>query len=573
MKRNWNLFFCMLTIFGLLFSSNSMIAVNADNPENDPPPEPNIIPNKGPVNTNNSSTDISDKCTTCGLEISSESSKTIDFEPLSNYDAVDDYYGDLGVYFLGAVVLSQGENLNYEHYPPYSGVNVIYDDEYYTDPGKITVLFDSAVTGYVTKVGGYVTGMFNVTMTAYDDDGSVLDSVETGGANYYPVGTPNMKLEITSTTNIAKVIFYNGGERANSYTVDDFFFSSEQSCITSGTPLFKQSNSSWGDDHYGGSIDKDWIDPYRGGVALVKDWGCALTSAAMVVAYHELQQKGSITVTPGDLNDWLRRNGGYLGGIIQWDRVPGYAESKGITLYHLGRKFQTNDGIINNSLCIRWPMILHTEASPYGSHFVVATGQTGNEWSINDPGGHNLTKLSPSSYSGYSSYGDKDTNLASLSIRAVFNNGVTAQTVASRESTPRSIEFLITDPAGRKVGFDPSTGTYVNELLASDYYIERIGDSNSDTIIEALVIDLKYPLSGQYNLEIIGSNFGSFDIRFSAYDESNNHSNMNYSGFIYDNTIIDAVINYSDTEGSEIDVDVLNPPPPPLNIYLPIVLN
>jgi len=281
-------------------------------------------------------------------------------------------------------------------------------------------------------------------------------------------------------------------------------------------------------------------------VALVKDWGCALTSAAMVVAYHELQQKGSITVTPGDLNDWLRRNGGYLGGIIQWDRVPGYAESKGITLYHLGRKFQTNDGIINNSLCIRWPMILHTEASPYGSHFVVATGQTGNEWSINDPGGHNLTKLSPSSYSGYSSYGDKDTNLASLSIRAVFNNGVTAQTVASRESTPRSIEFLITDPAGRKVGFDPSTGTYV---------------------------DLKYPLSGQYNLEIIGSNFGSFDIRFSAYDESNNHSNMNYSGFIYDNTIIDAVINYSDTEGSEIDVDVLNPPPPPLNIYLPIVLN
>jgi hypothetical protein len=50
------------------------------------------------------------------------------------------------------------------------------------------------------------------------------------------VGTPNKLLQITSSTPIAKVVFFNGGERGNTYTIDDFFFGSEQTCQISGVP-------------------------------------------------------------------------------------------------------------------------------------------------------------------------------------------------------------------------------------------------------------------------------------------------------------------------------------------------
>ena len=53
---------------------------------------------------------------------------TLDFEDLADLTAVTNQYMDRGISFEGATILGQGESLNYLHFPPRSGINVIYDD-------------------------------------------------------------------------------------------------------------------------------------------------------------------------------------------------------------------------------------------------------------------------------------------------------------------------------------------------------------------------------------------------------------------------------------------------------------
>jgi hypothetical protein len=116
-------------------------------------------------------------------EINRENLKSIDFETLGDYNFVNNYYSYLGLTFEGAVTLSQGKSLNYLNFPPRSGINVIYDYPDHSVPGNITITFNTSKTGNVYKVGGYVTGNRNVSMTAFSSGGSSLGYVETGGAN------------------------------------------------------------------------------------------------------------------------------------------------------------------------------------------------------------------------------------------------------------------------------------------------------------------------------------------------------------------------------------------------------
>ena len=131
---------------------------------------------------------------------------------------------DFGVTFAGAQVLACGASLNCGPFPPFSGKNVVYDAPN-LGSGVITATFDIHVTGRVDKVSARITGNRNVTMTAFNANGGVLGSMQTGGPNYVGSGSglpPNILLEIESTSDaIAKVVFHDSG---NTYTIDDFAF-------------------------------------------------------------------------------------------------------------------------------------------------------------------------------------------------------------------------------------------------------------------------------------------------------------------------------------------------------------
>ena len=132
-----------------------------------------------------------------------------------------------GVSFTGATVLACGGTLNCGYYPPFSGRNIIYDTQ--GGSGVITATFDSAMTGPVRKVSARITGNRNITMTAFDKDNAVINTAETGGANYVGVGTPNKLVTVESdTVPIASVNFHDSG---NTYTIDDFTFTADRYVI------------------------------------------------------------------------------------------------------------------------------------------------------------------------------------------------------------------------------------------------------------------------------------------------------------------------------------------------------
>lgn len=162
---------------------------------------------------------------------------TIDFEGYPALTRITNQYEKQGVDFAGAWILT-GDHLN-PAYPPHSGVNVVSDVDYHIQA--------TATDGTDwSEVGGYVTGLYKVTMTAYDAQGNVLGSNSTTGRNTLgsavPTGPPNEKLDVKAA-NIAYVNFVGTKIPGHQdFVLDDFFFQTEPDLqLTEATTLDAQS--------------------------------------------------------------------------------------------------------------------------------------------------------------------------------------------------------------------------------------------------------------------------------------------------------------------------------------------
>ncbi|RLI92447.1 MAG: hypothetical protein DRO89_02105, partial [Candidatus Altiarchaeales archaeon] len=113
---------------------------------------------------------------------------TIDFEDLGHLDYVGTHYP--GLTFSATAQALKKPDYNYEGYPPHSGDIVIFS----LTQNSITITFDSPVT----MVGAWITaGVSDITLTAYDEDGNVLDSatvsVNYRSNDYAEVNSPGIK--------------------------------------------------------------------------------------------------------------------------------------------------------------------------------------------------------------------------------------------------------------------------------------------------------------------------------------------------------------------------------------------
>lgn len=448
---------------------------------------------------------------------------TIDFDRLQDLDTITSQFQNIGITFDGAKVLGQGASLNYLNFPPISGLNVIYDDLESANKGLITVTFDSSLAPDVTRVSAYVTGNFNIVMTAYSADNTALGSQSTGGLNSAPQGTPNKLLEINTQVPIQKVTFSNGIAVANTFTIDDFAFNSGQPCQITGIPLYKQGGAAeWAGDSYGGSTTQTWYDD-KGIRGTMGAYGCTTTSAAMIVSYYATLQ-GKATTSPRDLNDWLRQHDGYSGGSILWPKVAEFArEVKGMQLYYYeGRG--PDDGVVNASICNNAPVILNTKTAPYGGgHFLVAKGVSSDtSWQINDPGGANWQTMSKDADVGYRTYGTTYQKPDYLSVVIhPKRKGVASTTNQAMAGTNTLPAITIMDPANRKLIYTPTDQTLSNQILNSVYQSETIGSREDTTsFTESYIFSTGAPLDGSYKLEILSSEDGSYQVDVIAYDAS-----------------------------------------------------
>lgn len=156
-------------------------------------------------------------------------------------------------------------------------------------------------------------------------------------------------------------------------------------------PYFNQKDSPWGDDEYDHATG--WK-PQPPSDTTFSRWGCAVTSAAMVLRHHGVAKgPDGQTTDPETLNSWLNsQSDGYLGnGGVNWLALTRYAKlANNAYASQTKLKFlRTNSpdfASLDTDLAADHPPILEeTNPSGNGSHFIVATEKQGSAYNINDP--------------------------------------------------------------------------------------------------------------------------------------------------------------------------------------------
>ena len=130
-------------------------------------------------------------------------------------------------------------------------------------------------------------------------------------------------------------------------------------------PLFAQGDPRWANDPLGASA------------GTLHTEGCAITSAAMVLASY------GIDTDPGRLNQFLTRNDGYVGqGILIWEKAAEFVPERCEKAYEDDPSFARIDW----NLLRGNPVIVRIRFPCGLTHFVVIAGKQGWEYLIRDPG-------------------------------------------------------------------------------------------------------------------------------------------------------------------------------------------
>ncbi len=139
-------------------------------------------------------------------------------------------------------------------------------------------------------------------------------------------------------------------------------------------PAFAQSDPRWGADRLA-LTDRS-----------IAAEGCALTSAAMALAFYGME------VDPQRLNNFLNANGGYTErGWIEWQIAAEFEPGKVRHAYEALPSYR----LLDWNLILGNPVIIRIRRAGGGTHFVLLVGKEGYEYLAQDPGaGGRLVGLS-----------------------------------------------------------------------------------------------------------------------------------------------------------------------------------
>lgn len=263
--------------------------------------------------------------------------------------------------------------------------------------------------------------------------------------------------------------------------------------ISLDVPDLKQYEGGWENDLYGHTKDT------------ISDFGCALTSASMVLKFfgHDID--------PGELNNWLKKQkDGYLrNNLVNWLAVSRYTiihESTTSPVLEYSRSLLTIDKILSN-LQEKLPTIVKVPG-----HFVVTKSQTETSYGINDPGYSDRNELS-------TFYPDID--IKSLNTYTPSQTDLSYMMFVGDEN----LKFELFDSLGNPIDI-----TKIQTFLEEP--INELG--GSDTSGEPLSILLfQKPQDNKYKLEVTGPE-GKYQLDSYLYDLDGNVIYQNLNGYFFD---------------------------------------
>ncbi len=303
----------------------------------------------------------------------------------------------------------------------------------------------------------------------------------------------------------------------------------------------------------------------------IRECGCYLTSAVMLLRYHD---DGSISsargnITPLTLNNWMKQNNGYSNGIVNPAKIAEYSFNK-LAFDAKSGNYLNNFTLLDSYLEKSWPVISY-EAEGRGGinidHFLVVNGKLTSTYTVKDPAWYNTKKLDELATDKVNKIRDYGSNSDGLRLYKP-SNGQPAKSITFAGHSP--IEILATDPLGRKLGKDPITGTEYNEISDATYFSDSIDNAEDEFLAseeESKIIYITNPIDGQYDLKIIGTDEESYTIDSLAYDSAGQPHSQTFSGNTQPNLISEFNFNYTPDQPENIVVVPADENPPEARIY------
>ncbi|MDQ6987238.1 MAG: hypothetical protein Q9M25_05505 [Mariprofundaceae bacterium] len=241
--------------------------------------------------------------------------------------------------------------------------------------------------------------------------------------------------------------------------------------------------------------------------------GCSISSLAMLKRYHTNNPASSSAIIVN--NALLGKVKGFrLNGDVNWTTV-----SDGILKYpgwnvEKATWSSANDARLKRALCEYGPTIVPVKNF---QHFVVVTGfDKVKGWEILDPGHFNNHSLNM--YGGVYNGIRLIKGPTTKPLPIIPSSDYISITIHS------PAELLLLDPLGSKVGFDPATGQVVKTIPGSTYWTH--GQYNPDPAYidtdPAKTIMFNNAVAGIYQLKVIGTGAGIYDLEFEMADTKGN---------------------------------------------------
>lgn len=288
---------------------------------------------------------------------------------------------------------------------------------------------------------------------------------------------------ITSSKPIKSVWFgnpqvWNGSGEWPTIEIDDLIINNDTPPRYNSFPFYSQLDPLWASDEYDHA--SSWAEE---GSREMEEWGCAVTSAAMILTKHEINSpNNNETTTPQLLNNWLKNEpDGYIrNGLTNWLAISRYthlSEQAGYAPYSLEYERAGFDSELASEKLTGDPSIpLITRDN--NSHFLSIYGEDTDNWLIADPLEIESTQIAKS-----------DANYQNMGIYTPSH-------------TDLSYMMFVTEP-GVSVHLYDSAG---NELAI---------ESETESLeggVEVQVIYYRQPTTGEYRLVIEGE--GEIELYF-----------------------------------------------------------
>ncbi len=255
-----------------------------------------------------------------------------------------------------------------------------------------------------------------------------------------------------------------------------------------GVPLYKQRDPEWRDREYDHA--SEWAETNT-----IARWGCALTSATMILDYHGINQLPSgLKLNPAKLNLWLKNQpDGYIGeGLINWLAITRLTQIMSAELNTPILEYQWLEGKIENAIGkinLGQPSILQLPG-----HFLVAEGYTTQQTDlfIKDPA-YNHRLLSQH-------------QVDLLSVRSF-----------TPSHTDLSYLLIVHDPE-TKVSLIDESGNFPTELKIYPEYLQSFSDESEEQTKIKMIQSLAKPSAGKYLLKIESEEDKNKKVEIYTYD-------------------------------------------------------